>query len=102
MLAYDDPLGVTAAFNRNLLVRINRELGGDVRSRRLRRIAPCGTARTSAIEMHLESRAEQTVRIEAAGVLGLVRTRRADLDGELVQVRAGPDRRDGPRGGLRA
>ena len=35
-LAYDDPLGVTAAFNRNLLVRINRELGGDVRSRRLR------------------------------------------------------------------
>ena len=36
LLAYDDPLGVTAAFNKNLLVRINRELGGDVRSRRLR------------------------------------------------------------------
>ena len=29
ILAYDDPLGVTAAFNRNLLVRINRELGGN-------------------------------------------------------------------------
>jgi len=29
LLAYDDPLGVTAAFNRNLLLRINRELGGD-------------------------------------------------------------------------
>ena len=29
LLAYDDPLGVTAAFNKNLLVRINRELGGD-------------------------------------------------------------------------
>ena len=28
LLAYDDPLGVTAAFNKNLLVRINRELGG--------------------------------------------------------------------------
>ena len=28
-LAYDDPLGVTAAFNKNLLVRINRELGGN-------------------------------------------------------------------------
>ena len=28
VLAYDDPLGVTAAFNRNLLVRLNRELGG--------------------------------------------------------------------------
>ena len=31
LLAYDDPLGVTAAFNRNLLVRINRELGADFR-----------------------------------------------------------------------
>src|SRR5262245_36212081 len=29
LLAYDDPLGVTAAFNRNLLVRVNRELGAD-------------------------------------------------------------------------
>ena len=29
LLAYDDPLGVTAAFNRNLLVRVNRELDGD-------------------------------------------------------------------------
>ena len=28
-LAYDDPTGVTAAFNKNLLARINRELGGD-------------------------------------------------------------------------
>lgn len=30
LLAYDDPLGVTAAFNRNLLVRMNRELGANV------------------------------------------------------------------------
>src|SRR5580700_4888479 len=29
ILAYDDPAGVTAAFNMNLLARINRELGGD-------------------------------------------------------------------------
>src|SRR5205085_5986514 len=29
LAAYDDPLGVTAAFNCNLLVRVNRELGGD-------------------------------------------------------------------------
>src|SRR3546814_16146543 len=28
--AYDDPAGVTAAFNLNLLERINRELGGDI------------------------------------------------------------------------
>jgi dimethylhistidine N-methyltransferase len=30
LLAYDDPLGVTAAFNRNLLVRLNRELGAEI------------------------------------------------------------------------
>src|SRR3546814_4915514 len=30
--AYDDPAGVTAAFNLNLLERINRELGGTIRS----------------------------------------------------------------------
>ena len=36
LLAYDDPLGVTAAFNRNLLVRINRELGADFDLGRLR------------------------------------------------------------------
>jgi dimethylhistidine N-methyltransferase len=30
LAAYDDPQGVTAAFNRNLLARINRELGGDI------------------------------------------------------------------------
>ena len=34
--AYDDGEGVTAAFNLNLLARINRELGGDVRPRPLR------------------------------------------------------------------
>ena len=28
-LAYDDPIGVTAAFNLNVLARINRELGGE-------------------------------------------------------------------------
>ena len=33
--AYNDAAGVTAAFNLNLLARINRELGGDVRPRRL-------------------------------------------------------------------
>ncbi len=33
LLAYDDAAGVTAAFNRNLLVRVNRELGADFRPR---------------------------------------------------------------------
>ena len=35
LAAYDDPLGVTAAFNLNLLARINRELGGGFRSCRV-------------------------------------------------------------------
>ena len=39
MTAYDDPLGVTAAFNRNVLARMNRELGADFE---LRRIPPPG------------------------------------------------------------
>jgi uncharacterized SAM-dependent methyltransferase len=30
LLAYDDPLGVTAAFNKNLLVRLERELGAEI------------------------------------------------------------------------
>ena len=58
--AYDDPLGVTAAFNLNLLVRINRELGGgfDVTAFRHRALYNQEEGR---IEMHLESRREQTV-----------------------------------------
>jgi len=64
MLAYDDPLGVTAAFNRNLLVRINRELRGtfdlDAFAHRV-----VWNRDVQRIEMHLESLAPQTVRIEA-------------------------------------
>jgi L-histidine N-alpha-methyltransferase len=40
LIAYDDPAGVTAAFNLNLLGRINRELGGDFDLRRFDRIQP--------------------------------------------------------------
>ena len=65
LLAYDDPAGVTAAFNLNLLARINRELGGDfilrdfehhVRYQEMDR----------RIEMHLRSTRKQTVSIRAA------------------------------------
>src|SRR4029079_11536181 len=38
-LAYDDPLGVTAAFNLNLLVRMNRELGADFNLDHFRHVA---------------------------------------------------------------
>jgi uncharacterized SAM-dependent methyltransferase len=63
--AYDDPLGVTAAFNRNLLVRINRELGGDFDLRSFVHRA-VWNADASRIEMHLVSRRRHVVRIEAA------------------------------------
>lgn len=58
--AYDDAAGVTAAFNKNLLVRINRELGGDFDLERFRHAAVWNEA-DSRIEMHLVSQAEQTV-----------------------------------------
>jgi dimethylhistidine N-methyltransferase len=62
--AYDDPLGVTAAFNRNLLVRINRELGGHVDVRQFGHRA-LWNGEESRVEMHLVSRVDQGARVEA-------------------------------------
>jgi len=67
LLAYDDPLGVTAAFNLNLLARINRELGGDFVLSQFRHLARWNDAERR-IEMHLVSTVEQTVSISGAGV----------------------------------
>jgi L-histidine N-alpha-methyltransferase len=63
--AYDDSLGVTEAFNRNLLARINRELGGDFDLSRFEHIA-LYNARARRIEMHLRSTETQIVTIEDA------------------------------------
>ncbi|MCB1055224.1 MAG: L-histidine N(alpha)-methyltransferase [Acidobacteria bacterium] len=63
LAAYDDALGVTAAFNRNLLVRINRELGGTFLVHRFVHRARYNEAR-SRMEMHLESLDERTVDIK--------------------------------------
>jgi L-histidine N-alpha-methyltransferase len=52
--AYDDEAGVTAEFNLNLLVRINRELGGDMPVEAFRHRA-VWNERLSRIEMHLEA-----------------------------------------------
>jgi len=60
--AYDDSLGVTAAFNLNLLARINRELDGDFDLTRFRHAARYNE-RERRIEMHLRSTADQTVTI---------------------------------------
>jgi L-histidine Nalpha-methyltransferase len=65
LLAYDDPLGVTAAFNRNLLLRINRELGGDFDIGAFSHRAVWNAVQ-SRMEMHLVSRSRQRVRIAAA------------------------------------
>jgi dimethylhistidine N-methyltransferase len=60
--AYDDPLGVTAAFNLNLLARINRELGGDFDLGAFAHRAFYNEA-DGRIEMHLVSRRAQSVRV---------------------------------------
>jgi L-histidine Nalpha-methyltransferase len=67
LAAYDDPLGVTAAFNLNLLQRLKDELGADVDLAGFRHRAAWNPAE-SRVEMHLVSQREQRVRIPAAGV----------------------------------
>jgi dimethylhistidine N-methyltransferase len=64
--AYDDTIGVTAAFNLNLLVRANRELGADFALDRFRHEARFNPISRS-IEMHLRSVCEQRVTVSAAG-----------------------------------
>lgn len=65
LLAYDDPLGVTAAFNRNLLVRINRELGGNFAVDGFDHRAVWNESE-SRVEMHLVANHSQRVRIDNA------------------------------------
>ncbi len=77
LAAYDDPAGVTAAFNRNLLARINRELGGDFDLRRFAHEARWDPRRRR-VEMHLRSLGPQTVRVEAAGLTASL------ADGETI------------------
>ena len=67
LLAYDDPLGVTAAFNRNLLVRINRDLGADFDIAAFRHRALWNAAE-SRVEMHLVAGSRQHVRIPGASL----------------------------------
>ena len=59
--AYDDALGVTAAFNRNLLRNLNGALGSDFRAEEWRHVARFDTDH-SRIEMHLEATRELVVR----------------------------------------
>jgi L-histidine N-alpha-methyltransferase len=63
--AYDDELGVTAAFNLNLLARINRELDADFDLGQFAHVARINR-KARSVEMHLQSKRRQTVRIPAA------------------------------------
>jgi dimethylhistidine N-methyltransferase len=64
--AYNDAAGVTARFNKNMLARINHELGGTFDLDAFEHVA-FWNRRKSRIEMHLESVYEQTVWIEDLG-----------------------------------
>jgi dimethylhistidine N-methyltransferase len=65
LAAYDDELGVTAAFNLNLLARINRELDADFDLAHFEHVAKINH-HTRSVEMHLRSMRRQTVNISAA------------------------------------
>jgi L-histidine N-alpha-methyltransferase len=67
LLAYDDPLGVTAAFNRNLLVRLNRELDADFDLDAFHHRA-VWNAEASRVEMHLVATSRQHVHVPAASL----------------------------------
>ena len=65
--AYNDAQGVTAQFNKNMLARINRELGGQFDLEGFQHVAFWNSA-MSRIEMHLESRLDQKVWIRGLGM----------------------------------
>lgn len=65
--AYDDEIGVTAAFNLNLLARINRDLGANFDLRHFAHVAKINQQARS-VEMHLQSRRLQRVKIPASQI----------------------------------
>jgi L-histidine N-alpha-methyltransferase len=79
LAAYDDPVGVTAAFNRNVLAVLNRELGADADLRRWRHEARWDATR-ERIEMHLVAEGEQVLRVPACDL------ELTFADGESIQT----------------
>ena len=65
--AYNDALGVTAAFNLNVLARINRELGGEFDLKHFRHLA-FYNEEAGRIEIYIESSRDQTVAIKELGM----------------------------------
>ncbi|MFO0981070.1 MAG: L-histidine N(alpha)-methyltransferase [Planctomycetota bacterium] len=65
--AYDDALGVTARFNKNILARINRQLGGHFDLDAFRHVATYDEG-LGRVEMYLVSERRQQVAIDALGI----------------------------------
>jgi dimethylhistidine N-methyltransferase len=68
LAAYNDSLGITAAFNLNLLARINRELDADFDLRQFEHLARY-SPEANRVEMHLRSRVYQIVTIRGADLI---------------------------------
>jgi dimethylhistidine N-methyltransferase len=95
MAAYDDRQGIAAAFNLNLLTRINRELGGDFSPEGFAHQARWNEAE-SAIEMHLVSLREQVVTVDGRAfafqtgeTIHTESARKYDVVGFMEAVRCG-------------
>jgi uncharacterized SAM-dependent methyltransferase len=73
LLAYDDPLGVTSAFNKNLLLHVNDALGASFDVTAFDHRATWN-AQASRVEMHLVSRIDQYVEIPMVGLSVALRT----------------------------
>jgi dimethylhistidine N-methyltransferase len=73
LLAYDDPLGVTSAFNKNLLLHVNDALGASFDVTAFDHRATWN-AQASRVEMHLVSRIDQYVDIPMVGLSVALRT----------------------------
>ncbi len=99
LAAYNDAAGVTAAFNRNMLVRLNRELGADFDLEAFSHRA-IWNASESRIEMHLVSRAAQRVRLAELDLQGGFCRRREHSHGEQLQIRSGSRGKNAGRGGV--
>ena len=81
LLAYDDPAGVTAAFNRNILARINRELEGNFNLQHFEHHVQYEEME-SRIDMYLRSTRQQTVSIRGAAFNCLIK------EGETIWTEA--------------
>ena len=94
--AYDDPTGVTAAFNLNLLARINRELDGDFDLRQFEHVIRYNDE-AQRIEMHLRSKLYQIVSIKRADLIVDFVPNETICTEACHKFLPGPDLHDEPR-----